>query len=80
MFIVLRIFDLVSVESLLLCLLVSHQVSSNCVNVWNFAPVRGGLSCMWVTESVLYSVYIVRLCSQPALELMKPSGEKTKRL
>ena len=24
--------------------------------------------------------YIVRLCSQPALELLKPSGEKTKHL
>ena len=34
-------------------MLVSRQVSSNSVNVWNFAPVSGGLRCMWVIESVL---------------------------
>ena len=48
-----RVVGLVYVETLPLCLLVSRQVSSNGVNVWNVAPVSGGLCCMWVIESVL---------------------------
>ena len=48
-----RVVGLVSVQPVPLCLLVSRQVSSNGVNVWNVAPVRGELHRMWVIESVL---------------------------
>ena len=48
-----RVVYLVSVETVSLCLLVSHQVSSNGVIVCYFAPESGGPRCMWVTGSVL---------------------------